>query len=351
MKINRFVVHELIKNVKKNKGDADTEPELVLSKHLASSDASSELLIEEIHKSFSSNSALKHTHFEDRNDKVFKKSLEKYLTDINDDLFFKFSEDSLKELKVEISKEPFATGGYYIFADYTIDSKQYISVILLRKRPGLNLIFKDNGYVVSTTENLNVDKIAMGFRLNVGIYESAEDDRSYIALITNQQDKLSGYFREWVVAAGVISDEKNTSGFVKILKGIEIPQDEEGNDKYNRETFLRVCYDFVNGHPEKKVNLRNLSKYLYGEDNETQLIDYAASNQIIIDNEFKRNSGALNRLITIKAKVEGIELNVNYGKLNENEVDVHEEEEYIIIRSKELVEQIISQRNGSTNSR
>ncbi len=349
MKVNRFVVHELIKEVRK-KDDPVTEPELVLSEKLATVDTSSERLMEEIHKSFSSNTSLKHTHFEDRNDKVFKKSFEAYVAGMADDLFYKFSEDSLKELKVDIQKESFATGGYYIYADYEYDHKQFISVVLLRKRPGLNLIFKDGVFAVSTTENLNIDKIAMGFRLNYEIYKSAESERNYLALITNQQDKLSGYFKEWVVAAGVISDEKNTNQLVRILNNIDLPKDELGRDKYTRDTFKKVCFDFIDQHPDKQVNLKILSTYLFGEDNETALNDYASNNQLIIDNEFKRNAGSLNKLITIKAKVEGIELNVDYSRLNDNEVDVQEDNNIIIIRSEELVRQIIERKNGPSNS-
>jgi len=349
MKVNRFVVHELIKEVRK-KEDPVVEPQLIPSEKLATVDISSTTLIEQIHKSFSGNTSLKHTHFEDRNDKVFKKTFEAYVASMSDELFYKFSDDSLKELKVEIQKEPFATGGYYIYADYEFDNKQFISVVLLRKRPGLNLIFKDGVFAVSTTENLNIDKIAMGFRLNYEIYKSSDSERNYIALITNQQDKLSGYFKEWVVAAGVISDEKNTNQLVKIINNIDLPKDEHGRDKYTRETFKKACFDFIDQHPDKQVNLKILSTYMFGEDNDTALNDYASSNQITIDNEFKRNAGALNRLITIKAKVDGIELNVDYTKLNDNEVDVQEDNNIIIIRSEELVRQIIERKNAPSNS-
>jgi len=349
MKINRFVIHELIKEAKK-KEEAVGEPELVLSKKLSAIDSSSEILIEEIHKSFSGHTSLKHTHFADRNDKVFKKSFETYVSDMRDEVFYSFSEDSLKELKVEISNKPFATGGYYIYADYVHDHKQFIGVFLLRKRAGLNLILKDGVFAVATTENLNIDKIAMGFRLNYEIYKSDESERNYIALITNQQDKLSGYFKDWVVAAGVISDEKNTNQLIKILNGIDLPKDDSGNDKYTRETFKKACFDFVDQHPDKEVNLKNLSIYLFGEERDAALNDYANSNQIIIDNEFKRNSSAWNKLITIKAKVEGIELNVDYTKLNDNEVDVQEDNNIIIIRSEELVRQIIEKKNAPSNS-
>lgn len=349
MKVNRFVVHELIKEVKK-KEETAAEPELILSTKLATIDDSSELLLEEIHKSFSGHTSLKHTHFADRNDKVFKKTFETYVASMTDELFYKFSEDSLKELKADITTKPFATGGYYIYSDYEFDNKQFISVVLLRKRPGLNLILKDGVFAVSTTENLNIDKIAMGFRLNYQIYKSDESERNYIALITNQQDKLSGYFKDWVVAAGVISDDKNTNALIRILNNIDLPKNDDGSEKYTRENFKKACFDFVDQHPDKQVNLKNLSIYLFGEDKDTALNDYANSNQIIIDNEFKRNSASWNKLITIKAKVEGIELNVDYSRLNDNEVDVQEDKNIIIIRSEALVKQIIERKNESSNS-
>ena len=105
----------------------------------------------------------------------------------------------------------------------------------------------------------------------------------------------------------------------------------------------KAFYDVVEQSPGKSVNLMQLSQYFYGEAQEQYISEYAQQNTITIDAEFKRSSTVLKKLITIRAKTTGIELNVDYDKLNANEVDV--QDNIVIIRSQAIVDQINQQRN------
>lgn len=337
LKIHRYVIHELQKEARK----VDTN--LIISEHSADHDDLSGILVDEVHETYNRDSYLKNTIFQDRNDNTFKKKLSSYLDDSTDDNFYSFSVDSLKSLERAIKSEPFAVGGFYLYVDYTIESNRFIAVILLRKKDGLNLKWVNGMYVVDPTENLNIDRIAMGFRLNYNIYSSAGDDRNYIGLITNQKDTVSKYFQEWVAAAGLVSNDKNTSSLVTIIKNIPLPTDDNGNDLLDRDSFKKEVYDFIDSHPKKIVNLNNLSVHFFGEDRPSHIFDYAQSEGIIIDNEFKRSSVPLKRLITIRAKVKGIELNVDFDKLNSNEVDV--KEKMVIIRNPAIIDQINKERD------
>jgi nucleoid-associated protein YejK len=83
---------------------------------------------------------------------------------------------------------------------------------------------------------------------------------------------------------------------------------------------------------------------VYGEGNENYIMNFATANSFVIDPNFKIDNTTFKRLITIRAKVKGIELNVDYEKLNEQEVDVDIEQGIIIIRSAELAKQINDQK-------
>lgn len=339
--INRYVIHELFKL--QNKTEAST----TFSQALGEVNDFAEILLNEVHQTYSDSTSLKNTTFVKRNDKVFKNEIEKYVESYSDDEFYEFSTKSLKELENEIISEPFAVGGFYLYADYSISNARYIIVVLLRKKAGLNLRLVNGTYVVDPSENLNIDKIGMGFRLNVSIYADADDNRNYIALITSQKDKISTYFKDWVVAAGVASDQKNSDGLVNIVKNIPLPKNENGQDEMDRNEFTKSVYNFIESSPTKMVNLMVLGEHFYGEDSANALIEYAEKNGIIIDNEFKRNASSIKRLITIKAHVKGVDLSVDYDRLNENEVDIHSD--MIIIRIPEIIEQIKSQRKSIDN--
>lgn len=350
LSILRYVIHEVHKEGRRTEGQKEVEPpRLELSTALGPVDSFATKLVTETHKSFGDSTVLKNTHFEKGHSTHFHTGLLTYLEKDTNDAFMEFTVSALSDLKEKIEKEPFATGGYYLFGDYHYDGRRFISAILLRKKEGINFQRSHGVFVPVDGENMNIEKIAMGFRLNYGIYISPDADKNYIALVTNQKDKLSGYFKDWVQAAGVISDEKNTTSFVRILNSIEMPENEDGTPKFaSREDMKKACYELVEQNPNKTVSLHYLSGQFYGPEKSNYIADYASENQITIDPEFKRYPRVMKRLITIKAKVRGIELNVDYDKLNANEVDVRVDS--IIIRSQELVNQINEQRNARRGS-
>ena len=107
----------------------------------------------------------------------------------------------------------------------------------------------------------------MGFRFNHGIFISDEPDRNYIALVTMQQEKLSGYFKKWVQASGVISNDINTRSLVTIINSIDIPANDNGTPKYiSREEMKKAVYDMIEQSPDKSVNMLQLSEIFYGEE-------------------------------------------------------------------------------------
>jgi nucleoid-associated protein YejK len=336
--ISRYVIHEVHKDF--NVKGATIDPSL----NIAFVDDFAKKLVSDSHISFADSTSLKNTQFETGHSTVFHTGLTNYFSDETDEKFYNFTINSLGDLKTKIENEQFAVGGYYLFADYHYDGRRFISAVLLRKKSGVNFQKIRGIYLPVDGENINIDKIAMGFRLNHGIFISDDADKNYIALVTNQKEKLSGYFKSWVQAAGIISNDKNTTSFVRIINSIDMPIADDGTPKYeNREEMKKAYYDMIEQSPGKSINLPHLSQHFYGEENKSYILNFAQNNQIIIDPEFKRSSQILKKLITIRAKVAGIEITVNYDKLNVNEVDVLEDR--IIIRSQALVDQINQQKN------
>ncbi|MDP2161620.1 MAG: hypothetical protein Q8K02_14140 [Flavobacterium sp.] len=339
VKVNRYIIHFLDKEKNINEAKID------FSNQVSKTDGFSVMLAEEIHKSISGSPSLKNTKFKEKNENDFSNGLNEYLSlDESDDETFILFSKTLDKLKEKIENKPFPTGGFYLFIDYKISNDRYISVVLLRKKGGLNVVKKGDIYVLNNTENINIDKIAMAFRLNIKYYQSSEnenDKKNYIALITTQQDgEVSGYFKEWVNAGDLIKSIVNTENLMKIIKAIDIPLDENGLPKFkDLGDFQKAIYDY--SKPLKTINILDLSKYLYGEDNINKIADYARDKQYVLDNEFQKNTRKWRGLITIKAKIDGIELNVNYNKINDDEVKVTEDS--IIIYSKQLAAKINSQ--------
>lgn len=348
--VNACIIHEVLKEAKI--GDIPGTTTIDPSKTLL--DPANEFVIQllaSIHKSFGDDSALRNTHFEKDQSTVFSTNLTKYLSSNKEEDFFSFSEKSIKALKTLIEKVNFAVGGYYVFGDYTIDGRRFISVMVVRKnKQAINFKKVNNVIVPARAENIDTEKIAMGFRLNFNLYESSisrdtaiEDEKNYIALLAGQQDRqLSGYFKDWVNAAGIISNEKNSTSFIEIIKSIDLPKDEHGNEIFTREEFKRKAFTYAEESRNKIININAFSAFVYGETEVNRIMNFASAQGITLDPEFKRSSNVFKRLITIHARIPGIELNIDYDKLNENEV--HVQANRIVIKSKQLVEQINAQK-------
>lgn len=336
IKINRYIIHLLEKEAKK------TEATLDFSKEVMKSDEFSITLMTEVHKAITESSSLKNTHFKENETNNFTNGLIDYLSTDKEDEFFIFTK-SLEDLKAKIENESFATGGYYLFVDYLVDSKRFIGVILLRKKSGINITKVGNTYKLNTSENINIDKIAMAARLNLEIYNETEDKRNYLALITTQQNGVvSKYFREWVLAAGYIKNALNTANLVKLIKSIDLPIDENGHPRYkNHNDFQKDVYEYAKSRANRIVNLRDMGRHFYGDDKELTFLNFASENDVILDPEFVRDAAKWKTLVTIRAKVEGVELNVDYNKINKDDVII--EENRIVINSRILVNQINKQ--------
>lgn len=328
--IQRIIAHHL------DKKDKTTEAKIDYSSEQLIIDDFAIQLVSELHSSINDNSSIKNAAFKEDESNSFTLSLREYLKESTDSNFLIFSK-SLELLKEKVEKEYFAKGGYYLFADYTIDNKRFISIVLLRKKSGINIVKEGNLYKLDSAENINIEKIAMAARLNYQVFYSNADDRKYLAVITTQADgEVSEYFKEWILAAGMIKNSVNTDRLMKIVKTINLPVDEEGNE-IPRNEFQRQVYDYVRTSLGKRVNIYDLSEHFYGSNGKTAIRDYADATGITIDPEFKVGSKWKN-LITIRAAVPGIVLNVDFDKINEHDVDV--QDDHIVIRSAVLAQKV-----------
>ena len=325
--IHRIIVHFLEKQPKTTV--AKIEP----SKSLLKVDEFAKTLVTELHESISTSPSLKNAAFKDGETNLFTNTLKEYLDSGDDEKFITFS-NSLSLLREKVEKEPLAKGGYYLFCDYLINDNRYLCVVLLRKKSGINIIKEGTIFKLDSSENINIEKIAMAARLNYNIYTSSADDRNYLALITTQTDgEVSGYFKDWILAEGLIKNAVNTDRFIAILKSIDLPIDDDGNE-IGRADFKRQVYDYVRTNKRNRANIYDISAHFYGEDSKSAIKDFADANDITIDPEFKVSSTKWKSLITIRASVEGIKIDIDYDKINDENVQVLEDR--VVIHSKDL---------------
>lgn len=334
MQVNRLIIHELIKEAQSNFVDYKS------SSNLININAGIDNLIEHVHAAFEQ-SITKYSKFKEANtsNSVYF-NINRYLNGENtDDQFVAFSKASLNELAALIQREPFATGGYYLFVDYVENGFNYISIIIARNKDAFNIKWTGNNFNVDSTENVNIDKLAMGFRANCGLYLDKDDTRNYIALISHQGDELSKYFIRWVNADLIIDNKANTRQLISIIKDIGAPEGYENPDEFERHV-----HDWIDAYRKANQNTINvdvLSEAFYGK--KTAIRDYSQNTlHREIDPVFKVSISDLKRLIRYKASTKGLSVSIDIDKFIKEEVELRDG--MLIIKDQTIYEELQRQR-------
>lgn len=337
MNVNRIIIHELIKEAK------TTSAEHKLSSGLINVDDGIVNMAELLHDSFEQ-SISSYTKFGKTStpNSVYI-NINKYVDDDKTDTrFINFGRASVIELKALIEKQIFATGGYYLFIDYEINGQNYISIVIVRNKDAYNIKWDGDNFAIDTTQNVNIDKLAMGFRLNVGIYQNKGSDRNYIALISKQGDDASEYFKKWVNVEGAIDHKLNTRNFVEMIKSIGPPQDYEKPDEFDRHVHSAIiAYKSKN---KNNIDIDHISELFYGS--RTHIRDHADKEWgLEIDPIFRVNSNELRKLVSYEADAAGISVRLAVEAFQKGEVELANE--MVIIRNKTIFSKLVRQRGES----
>jgi len=166
--------------------------------------------------------------------------------------------------------------------------------------------------------------------------------RKYIRLIKRGLTDVSAYFKDWIAITNAKDNKIETYTLVTILNAINIPKDKNG-DKMSREDFLKDSFDFISLIASKgaTLNIKELSKQLFGEDNPDTISDYAEEHQMSIDTEFKPDGRVLVRLHKVSARTNGITLNFERILFQKKVIQIDKKNPNLIkIESKELADSV-----------
>lgn len=181
-----------------------------------------------------------------------------------DEKFVQFSKDGANHLKDEMNKKPTSTGGYLLFADYSVNDR-FIMAVLLNNKAGFTV--DEDSLIINMIKELNIDQIAMAGFVNMNIYKSSDDERRYLSFMKGVKN-ISDYFVSFVGADEDKASSKDmTRTFIGALKDY-LKSKEYELDKVNNleQTVYRYCEDKrTNKEP---VTMEAISALLNPEDTE-----------------------------------------------------------------------------------
>ncbi len=167
-----------------------------------------------------------------------------------DQKFLTFSQDAANHLKDEMNKKPTSTGGYLIFADYTIRDR-YIMAVLLNNKDGYTV--NEDDLAINMINELNTDQIAMAGFINMTIYGNTGDDRRYLSFMKGVKN-ISEYFVSFLG-----SDEDKATSRDMTRTFVSALRDYFSENEYDANNVSRLEGLIYNHCEEKRTNREPVS--------------------------------------------------------------------------------------------
>ncbi|MDP8052759.1 nucleoid-associated protein [Pasteurella atlantica] len=250
--------------------------------------------------------------------------------DFNSIDFMVLSKQLTIKLKDIITSSLKAKGGYLLFVKY-ITTHSFIGIFLVRNKKGSEFILNEDGsWNIDMNKHLDVENFAMGVKINLTILNDENLDSRYISLIKGNTD-ISQYFENWIGLDDSKEESKDANALYEIANNIDLPDDIQTRDELKKKIF-----DFAKGSKNKRVNLKELSQYLYGSVN--VITDYAENNNIDVDGEFKLSGNNLRKFYKVSVRANNIELSAPRTSFNPEVIEILGSQ--IVIHSPELAEKL-----------
>ena len=283
-KVNRIVVHHLIKSQKSTHANVQLREELLDT----SQDSNRELIesfLDELNTIYTRKTTKSHGRFDDDQDVYpFQKFLDTYLNDANDEEFLKMTFKSMELFKSIISN-PMATGGYVFFIDYENTSrKPLFSVVVLNNKSNY-AIDKDTLELVDNI-SLDVDKLDMAVQIKLSDLQAYRDvDKHNYLSFTKGKKGITNYFSRFIGCTNYQWDSESTSMFISAMNNFF--QASGWNDPKKKDATDRVLgYLEEHNRENTDVNMMDMST-LIAPDNPGDFIDYLNKTNQDINTEFK----------------------------------------------------------------
>lgn len=339
MELNKIIIHELTKESGSN------ETELIRSEQLVDIDENSIGLVNALNSSYNSDKVL-YAVFDKSEGKYYPEKFAEYKeSDQNDENFISFTRSVIGNLETLMQPITLATGGYFVFAEYTSNTYNFLGVFLIRDTEGKTLSKTENSFSIDSIEYVDTSNLAMACRINHGKYDVNEEN--YLSLTQLRQQEISEYFKNWISIEQIESSSEYTKQLYDIISQIERPLNPNTESEYEMEVFRNLVYNYASSNPNRTINLRDLSQHFYDDPN--TISNYALENDIAIDTEFRYNSRQLKRFIKLEVNRDGINFKISRGAFDDKVRFSEEDESLVIIESSTFANALRNEINNSNN--
>ena len=283
----------------------------------------------------------------EENETVFSEKFKDFNSDRSEQNFIDFSKRAINSLKIDLERVPFATGGYFVFIDYSLQSNiNYTACFLVRNTDGLIFIRNEETGEFRISEQFHIDfeKLAVGCRISLNAYNGNENLK-YLNFITGKNEPVSDYFKDWINAYQFEDEKADSNNLIELMNVLPLPFKDDGTEM-TRDEFKRSVFENIKATPNKKtVDLNTINRMFYGENNVIE--EYIENNQIPISTLFNARDNIIRRLVKFDVFADNIKISFPYELFDNETIRTDpNDENLVIIRSKNLADKIRLEENN-----
>lgn len=301
LQIEHIILHQLIR---KSETDIDVVlRESVLENHQVVTD-----LIADINRVYN-NKAKAYGLFHENS--LFETSV-KEMNAGNQD-FLNFTQQSVKQLRNELAKYPFAEGGTVIFCLYRYLAVEYLLIAVLNT---CHSTLVNESLEISQTQYLDVDHADIIARIDITEWQTDPNSKRYLTFLKGRVGrKVSDFFMDYLGASEGLNAKNQNKNLVKAVDDycqvIEL-------DKQEKKAVREQVYGYCKGQLEagEEIKLSNLAKELPTVD-DNDFSSFIASQEYDLDEEFPVDRSTLRQLKKFSGSGGGLTINFDSDLLGE----------------------------------
>ena len=301
--LSNVILHQLTKN-------EQDELEVHLRKQTLENDQSTEDLVAELHRVYSSKGAKGFAHFAE--DSEFSHWLKQVRAGELD--FLTFSNQSAQKLQTELAKYPFADAGTLVVAEYQSLATDYLFIGLL---PTCHSMKVTEQLDISATDYLDVGKMDIVARIDLSSWETDAESNRYLTFIKGRVGrKIADFFLDFLQAeVGLDVKEQNQV----LMQAVEDYCADSRLEKEEKQQFRKQVYDYCNGQLQAgdEVTVKELSGELPASEDGTDFYQFASDQGYELEESFPADRTTMRKLTKFVGSGGGITINFDGMLLGE----------------------------------
>lgn len=213
--------------------------------------------------------------------------------------FVAFTKRLLSRIGKQMGNVGLATGGYFIFAEYSVNQREYFLIAMVKDKNGITITPK---LEIKDITEIDLNKLHQAARINMDSFLAKED--SYLSFLKkNQGREVLHYFTEALGCTDYIESKISTDNTMKV---VDCVCQEVGLVHSETREVRGKVYEYLKGKVGEPVTLTMISAqinpFLEDEKYHGLFIEKANSDDYRISTEFTPNATALRKYKKIYIK-------------------------------------------------